>query len=90
MYRAGLEWILGFKLRGTELGIDPCIPKNWLGFTIVFRYRSARYEIAIENPNGVNRGVSRIELDGQALPAATAQVTLADDAATHHVRVTLG
>ena len=90
MYRAGLEWILGFKLRGTDLIIDPCIPKTWPGFTIAYRYHSARYEIAIENPNGVNRGVSRLVLDGQVLPAASSRVALVDDATTHQVRVTLG
>jgi len=90
MYRAGLEWILGFKLRGSDLLIDPCIPKTWLGFTIVFRHHSARYEIAIENPNGVNRGVSRLVLDGAVLPTAPSQVALADDATTHHIQVTLG
>jgi len=26
MYQAGVEWILGFRLRGTTLLIDPCIP----------------------------------------------------------------
>ncbi len=28
MYRAGLEWILGFRLRGATLLIDPCIPEG--------------------------------------------------------------
>ncbi len=60
MYRAGLEWILGFRLRGTTLVIDPCVPKSWPGFDIAFQYHSARYEIAVENPNGVSHGVSRI------------------------------
>ena len=32
MYRAGLEWILGFRVRGTILLIDPCIPKVWKNF----------------------------------------------------------
>ena len=32
MYRAGLEWMLGFRLRGTTLVIDPCVPKSWPGF----------------------------------------------------------
>jgi len=90
MYRAGLEWILGFQLRGTTLVIDPCIPKSWPGFTIVFRYRTARYEIAVDNPNGVNRGVSRIVVDGETLPAPTTPINLSDDGATHHVQVTLG
>ena len=68
MYRAGLEWILGFRLRGKTLLIDPCIPSSWRGFEITFRYHSARYEIAVENPRGVSRGVTYVELDGEALP----------------------
>ncbi|MGZ6251660.1 MAG: GH36-type glycosyl hydrolase domain-containing protein [Candidatus Binataceae bacterium] len=90
MYRAGLEWMLGFRLRGEKLLIDPCIPGGWRGFEITFRYCSARYEIAVENPRGVSRGVTRVELDGAALPDAERHVPLADDGATHHVRVVLG
>jgi cyclic beta-1,2-glucan synthetase len=90
MYRAGLEWILGFRLRGTTLLIDPCVPKSWPGFAITFRYRSTRYEIVVENPNGVSRGITRIVLDGEPLAAADVPIPLADDAATHHVRVILG
>src|SRR5688500_2644564 len=32
MYRAGLEWMLGFRLRGERLTISPCIPRGWAGF----------------------------------------------------------
>jgi cyclic beta-1,2-glucan synthetase len=94
MYRAGLEWMLGFRVRGTVLLLNPCVPKAWRGFEIVFRYRSARYEIAVENPDGVSRGVARAELDGAALPAVPREtptrVPLSDDGATHRVRVILG
>ncbi len=94
MYRAGLEWILGFRVRGTALLLDPCVPKAWRGFEIVFRYRSARYEIAVENPHGVSRGVAHVELDGAALPAAApgspARIPLSDDGLTHRVRIVLG
>ena len=38
MYRAGLEWILGFRVQGAMLLLDPCIPKTWKGFEIVYRY----------------------------------------------------
>jgi cyclic beta-1,2-glucan synthetase len=89
MYQAGIEGILGFRLRGTRLRIDPCIPRAWPGYEIVFRYGSARYEIAVENPGGVSRGVVALELDGEAHPAA-GDVPLADDGATHRVRVVLG
>jgi cyclic beta-1,2-glucan synthetase len=90
MYRAGLEWMLGFRLRGTALVIDPCIPKSWPGFTIAFRHRSARYDITVENPHGVSRGVSRLLLDGVSLPTPEAPINLSDDGATHHIHVILG
>jgi cyclic beta-1,2-glucan synthetase len=89
MYQAGVEWILGFRLRGTNLVLDPCIPRAWPKYEIDFRYHSARYEIVVENPQGISRGVSSTELDGQAL-AGGAGIPLADDGATHHVRVILG
>ena len=57
---------------------------------IVFRYRSARYDIAVENPHGVSRGVARVELDGEALSENRARIPLADDGAIHRVRVILG
>jgi cyclic beta-1,2-glucan glucanotransferase len=90
MYRAGLEWILGFRLRGTSLVIDPSVPKSWPGFEIVYQYHSARYEIGVENPNGVSHGVSRVVLDGEPLQTTRAEIELADDGATHRVRVILG
>ena len=89
MYRAGIEWILGFRLRGTKLYLDPCIPRAWRSFEIVFRYHSARYEITVENPHGVSRGVSSIEFDGVALAGGSLPIELADDGATHPVRVVL-
>ncbi|HTN50234.1 MAG TPA: glucoamylase family protein [Burkholderiaceae bacterium] len=88
MYRAGLEFILGFKRRGAELLIDPCIPEHWRSFKIRYRAPSATYELVIENPQGVARGVSRVELDGAELPGI--MIPLLDDAAVHSVRVTLG
>ena len=86
MYRAGIEWILGVRLRGTMLLIDPCIPRAWPGFEITFRYHSSRYEIVVENPQGVARGVSSVELDGAPLAGG---IPLVDDGVTHHVRVVL-
>ena len=90
MYRAALEWILGFRLQGATLLLEPCIPKTWPGFKMTFRYRSTRYEIEVENPQGVCRGVVRTELDGMVLPGHEARVALVDDGTTHRVRVVLG
>ena len=90
MYRAGLEWILGFRLQGTALLLDPCIPRNWPSFDIAFRYHSSRYDIRVENPSGVSRGIVRADLDGGALPGGPARIPLADDGASHRVRIVLG
>ncbi len=90
MYQAGVESILGFRLRGTDLVIEPCIPRAWPRFEIAFGYHSARYEIAVENPDSVSRGVVSAELDGQALAGPGATIPLADDGQTHRVTVVLG
>jgi cyclic beta-1,2-glucan synthetase len=89
-YRAGLEEILGFRLRGAMLLLDPCIPKTWPGFKIAFRYHSARYDIEVENPGRVCRGVVHAELDGVVLPENAGRIPLVDDGATHRVRLVLG
>ena len=87
MYRAGLEWILGFRLQGKTLVIEPCIPRTWRGFELRFKYQSSRYEIAVENPHSVSSGVSRVEFDGEAMPASTAGINLNDDGVVHRIRI---
>jgi cyclic beta-1,2-glucan synthetase len=89
LYRAGMEWMLGFRVRGTALCIDPCIPRTWPGYSIRFRYHSALYDIAVDNPRGVTRGVALAELDGKPL-AASANIPLVDDGAVHQIRIVLG
>jgi cyclic beta-1,2-glucan synthetase len=90
MYRAGLEWILGFRVQAGKLLLTPCIPADWPRFEILFRHASAHYQIVVENPHGVTRGVAHLELDGNKLPAGEIHVVLADDGRTHQVRVILG
>ncbi len=95
LYRAGLEAILGFKVQGDTLEIDPCLPPAWPGYEIVFRRRGprnaiTRYEIEVENPDHVSRGVARTELDGETLAQDVARIPLVDDGGVHRVRILLG
>ena len=90
MYRAGMEWILGFRLRGTRLHVDPCIPRSWRGFEVTFRYHSASYSIRVENPFGVASGVSGATLDGAAAPIEQGGIVLADDGRSHELVIRLG
>ncbi|MEO7665247.1 MAG: glycosyl hydrolase family 65 protein, partial [Candidatus Limnocylindrales bacterium] len=90
MYQAGVESILGFRLRGETLTVDPCIPRAWPGFELDFRYHGTRYTIAVENPHGASRGVTFAELDGAALEGGGVAIPLVDDGAAHRVRIVLG
>jgi cyclic beta-1,2-glucan synthetase len=89
LYRAGLESILGFHKRGSELRIDPCIPRDWKGFELSYRHGSSVYRVVVSNPARVCRGVARVNLDGSLLPNG-ALVPLSDDGSEHLVEVVLG
>ena len=90
MYRVVLEGLLGLKVQGETLLLNPCIPRSWPGFEIIFRHGKAVYEIAVENHNGAGRGITRATLDGADIESKTVRVALKDDGATHHLRVILG
>ena len=89
LYRVGLEAILGFRLRGRMLSIDPCVPRNWPNFSITFRYHSAVYKIRVENPSSVTRGVALMNIDGKLVVGLT-DIALTDDGAEHKILVVMG
>jgi cyclic beta-1,2-glucan synthetase len=88
LYRAGTEWMLGIRMRGARLMIDPCIPAEWPGFTVTVRHHSTRYEVTVTNPGGVCRGVASISLDGVTLDDRSG-IPLVADHRTHHVEVVM-
>jgi cyclic beta-1,2-glucan synthetase len=90
MYRAGMESILGLRRKGNILQLDPCIPAEWAGFEISLRHGSARYEIAVENPDGVERGVVSVTLDENVVIERPMRLKLEDDGATHWLKVRPG
>ncbi len=88
MYRAALESILGFQLCADHLEINPCIPQDWREYTINYRHGSTIYQIQIENPQGVCRGILAVEVNGA--PQEEAKIALIDDGKPHRVRIVLG
>jgi cyclic beta-1,2-glucan synthetase len=88
MYRLGLETILGIFRVGDMLKIDPCIPGNWPGFKLTYRFGRTSYLVRVDNPDGVNRGVRQILLNGISMPDNRFQLT--DDGRQHEVRVVMG
>jgi cyclic beta-1,2-glucan synthetase len=92
LYRAGIESILGLRLQGRSLLIDPCIPRAWPGFDVTLRHHGATYEVSVRNPGSVSRGVVVAELDSVAQPVAhgKALVRLCEDHESHVIVVILG
>lgn len=90
LYRAGLEAILGFRLKGDRLLIDPSIPETWRGFQIRYRHGKTTYEIAVENPRHVQSGVAEVRLDDEPLAIAQDAIPLVDDGALHKIVITMG
>jgi cellobiose phosphorylase len=88
MYRVGVEALLGVTLHRGALRIDPCIPSGWKGYEIMFRTATAEFHVTVENPDGVCRGVSRVEIDGREQPDRL--IPLAGVTGAHPVRVVLG
>ena len=55
-----------------------------------FRHGATVFEITVQNPHGVMRGVASVSLDGRALAAPTFGIALSGERKTHRVVVTLG
>jgi cellobiose phosphorylase len=47
MYRLAVESLLGLRLEGDKLRLTPCLPADWPGFKLRYRYRDTVYRIAV-------------------------------------------
>ena len=61
------QYILGVQPTLRGLRIDPCIPHTLNDFTVKRIYRGAEYQITVENPNGVEKGVKQVTVDGKPI-----------------------
>jgi cellobiose phosphorylase len=88
MYRLGVEAILGLRKRDDRLRIEPCIPNDWTTYQMTYRHGGTIYQITVENPDSVNRGVKAIKMDGEEV--SEEGIPLVDDGDRHEVEVTMG
>ena len=74
-YYAATQYILGIRPDFDTMVVDPCIPADWKEFSAVRKWRGAEYRIHVSNPNGVEKGVVSVTVDGakvDAIPAMPA------------------
>jgi cyclic beta-1,2-glucan synthetase len=88
MYRAWTEEVLGLQVRGNMMRIVPVIPAAWPGFSLNYRHGETIYAIRVENPNGCERGVAWVEMDGQQQPDGV--IPLERGLVKHQVIVRMG
>ncbi len=88
MYRTWVEEVLGLKVRGDHMQMNPVVPGWWKDFHLRYRHGEAIYEIRVENPEGCERGVSRVEMDGRHVPDGV--IPLHRDLVKHRILVRMG
>ena len=76
-YYAATQYLLGIRPDFDRMVIDPCIPADWKEYSVTRIWRGGKYEIHVANPDGVEKGVRSIEIDGKkadfipVIPAGT-------------------
>ncbi len=79
-----IESLLGITRHGTELHIKPCLPKDWPGYSVDYRFGNTLYRVEVIQGDG---GESKILLDGIELHSAG--IPLVDDGRERRVEVRL-
>jgi cellobiose phosphorylase len=84
MYRLIVESLLGLRLEVDKLRFVPCLPADWKGFTLHYRYRETLYHITILQVSA-GTGETSITVDG--VERTDNVIPLVDDRQEHSVQV---
>ena len=82
------QFILGIQPDYEGLKVDPCIPAEWDGFEITRKFRGATYQIKVENPNHVCKGIMKVTIDGNVYKSNV--LPIFKEGTTHFVVIELG
>jgi cellobiose phosphorylase len=86
MYRLVVESLLGLRLTAGRLHFTPCLPADWQGFTLHYRYRETVYRISVRQSSRAGAGMT-VSVDGVA--QSDQAIPLLDDRREHQVEVNL-
>ena len=87
MYRLAVESLLGLRREGARLRLVPCLPADWQGFRLRYRYRDTVYRIAVLGARDGAGGRSGVTVDG--VEQQDLAIALVDDRREHSVEVRL-
>jgi cyclic beta-1,2-glucan synthetase len=83
LYQLLVDSLLGFERRGSRLRLRPLLPRAWPGFTILYRFGSATYEIACRASDSARSAGTTVD----GVPVPEGWIELVDDRAAHTVVV---
>ena len=84
MYRLIVESLLGLRLEVDKLRVAPCLPADWKGFTVHYRYRDTLYHINVLQVSARD-GETSVTVDG--VGQHDKAIPLVDDHREHSVEV---
>jgi cellobiose phosphorylase len=82
-YVAITQWILGIRPELDGLRLDPCIPEYWAGFHATRNFRGVHYEIEVQNPHHLQKGIRQLTIDGEKIDGNL--IPLFEAGSSHHV-----
>lgn len=80
MYRLLTESLLGLQRIGSELVLDPCVPREWTEYELRYRFGSSLYVISVTQRD---TGTATLHLDG--VDQSGLRFALVDDGNVHRV-----
>jgi cellobiose phosphorylase len=83
------QGILGIQPDFDGLKINPCIPRKWSSFKVQRHFRGAHYDITVDNPKGVSRGITEMRINGK-VHAADKPLPLGTPGSTLRVNIIIG
>ncbi|MBR0473456.1 MAG: hypothetical protein IJJ19_00485 [Erysipelotrichaceae bacterium] len=81
------EGILGIQPDYDGLTVNPCIPHTVKSYSVNRLFRNTMYHITVNNPDGVEKGVREIKINGKEIPVGPLPLTNEKEV---NVEVTMG
>lgn len=85
-YFSATRYMLGIRPQFDHMEIDPCVPADWDRFAVTRVWRGATFEITVENPDSVMKGVRKLFLDGKEVERIPVQAA----GSKHKIAVVMG
>ncbi|MDQ8205687.1 hypothetical protein [Pelagicoccus sp. SDUM812003] len=78
-YYSSTAYILGIRAELEGLRVDPCLPSSWPGYKANRLFRGMNIKISVSNPNGSQKGVASMTVDGKPVEGTIAPIELLKD-----------